>query len=75
MKPLPILVVEDDLDLLEAICATMQLAGYQTLAASNGDDAMTFLQGCPIGMVVSDVQMKPIDGLTLLKKIKAFPFY
>ncbi len=72
MKPLPILVVEDDLDLLEAICATMQLAGYQTLAASNGDDAMTFLQGCPIGMVVSDVQMKPIDGLTLLKKIKAF---
>ena len=57
MKPLPILVVEDDLDLLEAICATMQLAGYQTLAASNGDDAMTFLQGCPIGMVVSDVQM------------------
>lgn len=72
MKALPILVVEDDQDLLEAICATIRLAGYQTLSASNGNDAMAVLQGCQVGIVVSDVQMKPIDGLTLLKKIKAF---
>lgn len=72
MKTLPILVVEDDQDLLEAICATMKLAGYQALAASNGDDAMAMLQECHVGIVVSDVQMKPMDGLTLLKKIKAF---
>lgn len=72
MKTLPILVVEDDQDLLEAICATMKLAGYQTLAASNGNDAMAFLQEHPVGMVVSDVQMRPVDGLALLKKIKAF---
>lgn len=72
MKTLPILVVEDDRDLLEAICATMKLAGYQTLAASNGNDAMAFLQEHPVGMVVSDVQMRPVDGLALLNKIKAF---
>jgi len=72
MNTLPILVVEDDQDLLEAICATMKLAGYQTLAASNGNDAMAALQESQIGMVVSDVQMKPIDGFTLLKKIKVF---
>jgi two-component system response regulator FlrC len=71
MKTLPVLVVEDDQDLLEAICATMKLAGYQTLAASNGDDAMMMLQECQVGIVVSDVQMKPMDGLILLKKIKA----
>jgi len=72
MNTLPILVVEDDQDLLEAICATMKLAGYQTQAASNGNDAMAALQESQVGMVVSDVQMKPIDGFTLLKKIKAF---
>lgn len=71
MKTLPVLVVEDDQDLLEAICAIMKLAGYQVLAASNGNDAMAVLQECQIGIVVSDVQMKPVDGLTLLKKIKA----
>ncbi len=72
MKTLPVLIVEDDQDLQEAICATMKLAGYQALAASNGDEAMAILQECPVGIVVSDVQMKPIDGLTLLKKIKVF---
>ena len=72
MKILPVLVVEDDHDLLEAICTTIKLAGYQALAASNGNDAMVILQDCQIGIVVSDVQMKPIDGLTLLNNIKAF---
>ncbi|MBS0299013.1 MAG: sigma-54-dependent Fis family transcriptional regulator [Proteobacteria bacterium] len=72
MKTLPILVVEDDEDLLEAICATMKLAGYKTLAAANGNDAMAVLQQSSVGMVVSDVQMKPVDGFTLLKSIKAF---
>ncbi|PXW90729.1 two-component system response regulator FlrC [Nitrosomonas sp. Nm84] len=72
MRPLPVLVVEDDQDLLEAICATLKLAGYQVLAAANGHDAMTILQDYQVGIVVSDVQMKPMDGLALLKKIKAF---
>jgi two-component system response regulator FlrC len=72
MRTLPVLVVEDDRNLLEAICATLQLAGYATLATSNGNDAMSVLQECPAGMVVSDVQMKPVDGFTLLKRIKAF---
>ncbi len=72
MKALPVLVVEDDQDLLEAICATMKLAGYQALAASSGSDAMAILQERQVGIVVSDVQMKPMDGLMLLKKIKAF---
>ena len=71
-KTLPILVVEDDQDLLEAICATLQLAGYSTHAAADGHVAMNILQEHAIGMVVSDVQMKPVDGFSLLKKIKAF---
>lgn len=72
MKALPILVVEDDQDLLEAICTTMKLAGYSALPASNGNTAMLILQESQVGMVVSDVQMKPVDGFALLKKIKAF---
>jgi two-component system response regulator FlrC len=47
------------------------LSGYETVAAANGHDALTVIQTQQIGMVVSDVQMKPMDGLTLLKKIKS----
>lgn len=71
MKILPILVVEDDQDLLEAVCTTIQLSGYEAIPAANGQDALNVIQMQPIGMVVSDVQMKPMDGLTLLKKIKS----
>ncbi len=71
MKNLPVLIVEDDHDLLEAICATMRLAGYKTLAASDGEIALELLQTNQVGMIVSDVQMKPMDGIALLNKIKA----
>jgi len=72
MKTLPILVVEDDKDLLEAICATMKLVGYQPIPVTNGNEAMELLRMQKVGMVVSDVQMQPIDGLTLLQRIKEF---
>ena len=72
MRTLPVLVVEDDQDLLEAICTTLELSGYQALAATNGNDAMSIIREHHVGIVVSDVQMKPLDGLTLLKQIKDF---
>lgn len=70
MKKLPVLIVEDDRDLLEAICATMRLAGHKTLAASDGETALALLQEHRVGMIVSDVQMKPMDGIVFLNKIK-----
>lgn len=72
METLPILIVEDDHDLLEAICATMKLAGYSTYAAADGNAALILLQNHQIGMIVSDVQMRPMNGLDLLQKIKEF---
>ncbi len=71
MNKLPVLIVEDDQDLLEAICTTMRLAGHKTLAASNGETALALLQAHQVGMIVSDVQMQPMDGIVLLNKIKA----
>jgi len=81
MKPLPpaaratVLVVEDDAALREALCDTLQLAGYAVAAAQDGRAALDILGdpqcGPNIGMVISDVQMQRMDGLTLLKQIKA----
>lgn len=71
MTKLPVLIVEDDSDLLEALCATLELAGYTALAAADGSTALAMLKKQQIGLVVSDVQMKHMDGLTLLREIKA----
>ncbi|MSZ64609.1 MAG: response regulator, partial [Actinobacteria bacterium] len=71
MTKLPVLIVEDDHDLLEALCATLKLAGYSTLSAESGDAAIGILKKQIVGLVVSDVQMKNMDGFALLREIKA----
>lgn len=75
MKTLPILIVEDDRDLREALCDTLGLAGYETLDASDGQAALAVLGKRRVGLVVTDVQMRPMDGHALLREIKsAYPY-
>lgn len=68
-----ILVVEDDVALREALCDTLQQAGYGVAAVADGRAALEVIsdsqRGSGIGMVVSDVQMGRMDGHTLLKQL------
>ena len=66
-----VLVVEDDPTLREALCDTLELAGYSVSSASDGEDALTKLSEESVGMVVSDVQMRPMNGHELLARIKS----
>jgi len=65
-----ILVVEDDAGLREALIDTLQLAGYQCCEADSGEAALLLLKNKKVDLVVSDVQMGGMSGLTLLKSIK-----
>ena len=69
-RPLPILVVEDDPALREALVDTLRLAGYEPIEAVDGEAALRHLERTRVGMVVSDVQMKPMDGHRLLLEVK-----
>jgi two-component system response regulator FlrC len=71
---LPILVVEDDPNLREAVCDTLELAGQSVVSAPGGEEALKLLDAQAVSLVVSDVRMIPIDGITLLKEIRSrFP--
>ncbi len=65
-----VLVVEDDECLLEALCDTLELGGFQVFSATDGAAALALLERQPVGMVVSDVQMEPMDGQVLMGRIK-----
>jgi two-component system response regulator FlrC len=65
-----LLVVEDDTALREALCDTLQLAGYNVAAAADGRAALELIDRSEIALVVSDVRMQPMDGQTLLRHIK-----
>jgi two-component system, response regulator FlrC len=68
---LPILVVEDDPSLREAIGDTLELAGRTHVAVDGGEAALKALEAQAFSIVVSDVRMMPMDGITLLKEIRA----
>ena len=70
MNMLPLLIVEDDRDLRDALCVTLELAGYLVTPAADGGEALAVMQRHPVGLVVSDIQMQPMDGLGLLREIK-----
>ncbi|MCL2523656.1 MAG: sigma-54 dependent transcriptional regulator [Betaproteobacteria bacterium] len=67
---LPILVVEDDASLREAISDTLELAGRPAVAVDSGEAALKALGEQAFSIVVSDVRMMPMDGIALLKEIR-----
>src|SRR3989344_7739253 len=65
-----ILVVEDDQPLREALCETLELAGYHVSATDDGHAALAAMAQEEIGLVISDVKMPHMDGYTLLNQIR-----
>ncbi len=65
-----ILVVEDDEGLREALVDTLSLAGHNCIEADSGESALLLLKSHQVDIVVSDIQMGGMSGLSLLKSIK-----
>lgn len=65
-----ILVVEDDAGLREALIDTLLLAGYECCEADSGEAALLLLKNKSVDLIISDVQMSGMSGLTLLKNVK-----
>jgi len=65
-----VLVVEDDRPLQEALVSTLETAGFCVLSASDGGEALRILDESAVDLVVTDVQMKPVDGRELLRRLK-----
>ena len=71
MKKSAVLIVEDDLALRDALCTTLEIAEHRVLCAGDGEEALAVLESQePVGLVISDVQMQPMDGYELLRETR-----
>jgi len=75
MKPATsiVLIVDDEAELCELFSLALENAGFETLTASNGNDAFRIVNERRIDVVVSDVRMPGGDGIDLLEKIRSLP--
>jgi two-component system response regulator FlrC len=70
MSKTKIMIVEDDHGLREALVDTLLLGGYQVTSVESAESAMVKLSQSEFDLVVSDIQMQGMDGLSLLKSVK-----
>jgi two-component system response regulator FlrC len=64
-----ILIVEDDPDLAEALTDTLSLSGYRVSRAAHGGEALDRVAADLPDLVLTDVQMRPMDGHSLLRHL------
>jgi two-component system chemotaxis response regulator CheY len=74
-----ILVVDDSATLRASVNYTLKSAGFETINAVNGADGLEKLteahkKGDQIGMIISDINMPFMDGITFIKEVKKTPF-
>jgi two-component system, OmpR family, response regulator MprA len=66
----PILIVDDDQDILAAERAVLAEGGYAVREAHNGAEALLAVDTDPPAMIVLDVQMPGIDGPTFARELR-----
>lgn len=70
MSELNLLIVEDDNGLREALTDTLLLAGFTPLSVASAEEALLLLQKQQVQLVISDVQLGSVSGLSLLKTLR-----
>jgi DNA-binding NtrC family response regulator len=68
---LHILVVDDDSLVRRSLCEVLSFEGYSCSNVGDGHEALALLKETPFDIVISDMKMPKMEGLELLKKIKA----
>jgi two-component system chemotaxis sensor kinase CheA len=70
-----VLLVEDSLTTRTLETMILEAAGYEVVSAVDGRDALDRIGGLDVDLVVSDVQMPRLDGVTLTRALRALPRY
>jgi two-component system chemotaxis response regulator CheY len=68
-----ILCADDSASIRQMVSFTLQSAGYQPVTANDGSDALAKLDAERFAMVITDLNMPGLDGLSLIRKIRANP--
>ena len=65
-----VLVVDDDASLRTMLSMSLRRAGYPTLTAASGPEALELLSTRPVGFMVTDGRMDCMDGFELARRAK-----
>ncbi|MCU0760392.1 MAG: response regulator [Steroidobacteraceae bacterium] len=70
-----ILAVDDSPSMRQMVGQTLRAAGYDVIEAADGVEALELAKGRVVDLVITDVNMPNMDGITLVAQLRALPTY
>lgn len=70
-----IMIVDDSASIRQVVSLTLKGAGFDVIEAVDGVDALSKLNGVKINLLITDVNMPNMDGITLVQEVKKLPAY
>lgn len=70
-----ILAVDDSASMRQMVAFTLKEAGHQVTEAKDGSEALSVARGARFDLVLSDVNMPVMDGITLIRELRQLPAY
>jgi CheY-like chemotaxis protein len=70
---LPVLIVDDELDILAMLRNVLEEAGFMVLTAPDGKAALALLAHTPVALVLTDLMMPQLTGLQLAQQLRSDP--
>jgi two-component system chemotaxis response regulator CheY len=70
-----IMVVDDSMSIRQVVGLALKQAGYDVIEGCDGRDALAKLTGQKVNLIISDVNMPNMDGITFVRELKTRPAY
>jgi len=70
-----IMIVDDSASLRQVVGIALRSAGYEVIEGADGKDALAKLTGQKVHLIISDVNMPNMDGISFVKAVKQLPDY
>lgn len=70
-----IMIVDDSASMRQVVGIALKSEGYTVIEGRDGKDALSKLTGQKVHLIISDVNMPVMDGITFVKEVKQLPNY
>ena len=70
-----ILIADDSESIREILAFSLENTGYEVIVAKDGMDALSFFDGRPIDLLLTDYHMPKLTGLELIRKVRQIEDY
>jgi two-component system chemotaxis response regulator CheY len=69
------MTVDDSTSMRQMVKATLLSAGFGVVEAADGQEALDYARDNPVDLVITDVNMPRMDGITLVSELRSLPTY